>query len=140
MRLNKYELITEIAMLCDELEAYKRSAESIKRDIEALANAGSDDGLNANDLMCLKVGRAKVFEDCTSTWYRHVHADRNEDTGEIEVTSFKKYCESTFVHAPESMSKNEFMAYFEDNFREAYEEEKAKAIAELEESEVSVGE
>lgn len=40
MRINKYELITEIAMLCDELEAHKRHAEDLQRDIEACPFCG----------------------------------------------------------------------------------------------------
>lgn len=131
MRISKYELITEIAMLCDELEAHKRHAEDLQRDIETCSDCG---GFSPVDLMCLKAGRKAIFEECTNTYWNHVEAERGED-GQIKVMSFENYRDKIYSRCPDSMSKREFFEYFDGEFRDKYEEEKAQAIAKLEEAE-----
>lgn len=139
MRMNKYDLITEIAMLCDERDAYKRELEDLQRGINACTAASEGEGFNATDLMCLKAGRKKIFSDCTYSW-RTVSATRNDETGAIEVTTFEKFRKEAFNRCPDSMSKREFFEYFDGEFRAMYEEQKDKAIAELKESEAKEGE
>ena len=134
MRMNKYDLITEIAMLCDERDAYKREFEDLQRGINACKTASEGDGFNATDLMCLNAGRKKIFDDCTYSW-RSVEAWRDEDTGEIKVTSFEKFREKAFSRCPDSMSKRDFFEYFDADFRAKYEEDKARAIENLKEGE-----
>ena len=132
--MNKYNLITEIAMLCDERDAYKRELEDLQRGINACTTASEGDGFNATDLMCLNAGRKKIFDDCTYSW-SSVEAWRDEDTGEIKVTSFEKFREKAFYRCPDSMSKRDFFEYFDADFRAKYEEDKARVIENLKEGE-----
>lgn len=129
-RISKYELITEIAMLCDEQEAYRRELADLKRDVEICSSANDCEGFNVHDLLCLNAGRKKIFSDCTYSW-RKVTATRDGETGAIEVTTFEKFRDKVFNRCPDSMSKQEFFDYFDGEFRARYEEEKATAIADL---------
>lgn len=131
MRINKYELTTEIAMLCDELEAYKRQAEDLQRMIDTCTQASSGEGLSAYDLLCINAGRKKIFDDCTNTYWNHVEASRDDETGAITCTRFEDYREKIYSRCPDSMSKRDFFEYFDAEFRAKYEDEKANAIAEL---------
>lgn len=134
MRISKYELITEIAMLCDDLEAAKRGIFDLERVIDICDKTSDGEGLSAADLMCLNAGRKKIFDDCTYSW-RTVKATRNSETGAIEVTTFEKFRKDAFNRCPDSMSKRDFFEYFDGEFRARYEEEKAAAIERLMEEE-----
>ena len=134
MRISKYELITEIAMLCDELEAAKREISDWQRVVDVCEKTSEGEGLSATDMMCLKAGRKKIFSDCTYSW-RTVSATRNDETGAIEVTTFEKFRKEAFNRCPDSMSKREFFEYFDGEFRAMYEEQKATAIKNLKEEE-----
>ena len=137
--IDKYGIITDILTAFDLLEGYKREAEALKRDMQtlsAMTSNGNDGEVNPFDLLCLSEGCKAIFERCTYSW-RSVSATRNEETGAIEVTTFERYRESTFNRCPDSMSKRDFFEYFDGEFRRDYEEEKAKAIEQLEEEEAS---
>ncbi|MBE6468927.1 MAG: hypothetical protein E7001_02965 [Coriobacteriaceae bacterium] len=126
-RINKYELVTEIAMLCDELDACRRELEDLRRGADARTAPGGGGGLDVIDLMCLNAGRMKIFNDCTHNC-RTVHAWRDEDTGEINATSFEESRENAFRRCPDSMSKRDFFEYFDADFRAKYEEDRARAV------------
>ncbi len=132
--MSKYDLITEIAMLCDEKDACRRELDELRRGIEACAAESDGKGFNATDLMCLNAGRRKIFEDCTYPW-NGVEAWRDEDTGEVKFTSFEKFRESRYGRCPDSMSKRDFFEYFDGDFRAEYEESKAHAVESLKEGE-----
>ena len=132
---DKYELLTTIAMLCDELEAYERESGRVKGEIETLVQA-NDDGLSETDLRMLGVGRKKVFEECTYTYYSYraqVDVSRDDETGAIKMTSFEKFRDNVFSKAPDFMSKDEFFAYFDAEFHDAYAAAKAEALKQYEE-------
>lgn len=129
MRVDKYELIREILMLCDELEASKREIAELERDVE-LCTSTDDSALGDADVYCLKVGRKKVFEDGVYSW-REVSASRDEETGAISVTAFERFRESAFSSCPASMSRDEFFDYFDAEFRAMYEKQKKQAIEAL---------
>ena len=132
---DKYELLTTIAMLCDELEAYEREEGRAKGEIETLVQA-NEDGLSEVDLRMLGVGKKKVFEECTYAYYSYrsqVEVNRDDETGAIKVTSFERFRDSTFSKAPDFMSKDEFFAYFDAEFHDAYRKAKAEALKQYEE-------
>ncbi len=132
MRISKYDLITEIAKLCDELEAARRELRDVERGI-ATCKDMEDEKINPADLLCVSAGRNKIFEDCTYTC-SDVSATRDEETGEIKVTTFERFRDSALYRCPDTMSKREFFEYFDGEFRATYEEEREKAIAELKEA------
>jgi hypothetical protein len=138
-RISKYELVTEISMLCDELEAYKREAADAKYEKNLVAGfVHMKQELSELDAHALNVGRKKIFDDHTYTW-REVKASRNDETGAIMVTKFEKFRESVFYSCPDWISQRDFFEYFDEEFRALYDEQKAKAIAELKESEAKEG-
>ena len=124
--INKYELITAMMHIFDLLEAYQRECEQMRRDVKAAGGA-----TNPADLLCLKVGRKKVFEDCNFLLYNHVHAERRDD-GSIWVTPFEDWQHAVFQKAPDTMSKAEFLEYFDAIYHERYEEERTSALEALE--------
>lgn len=134
MRISKYELITEISMLCDELEAAKREISDFERVVDICEKTNEGEGLGATDMLCLNAGRKKIFSDCTYSW-RTVNATRDDETGAIEVTPFEKFRNGAFNRCPDSMSKSEFFDYFDGEFRAMYEEQKATAIEMLKDEE-----
>lgn len=131
MCISKYELITEVVRLFDELDACRRDLADLERGIAACSDVGKEKPVNPVDLICLKAGRQKLFDDCTCSW-RSVTAARDEETGEIKVTGFRKFRASVTDRCPDSMSRNEFFEYFDSEFHALYEEKKAMAISELE--------
>lgn len=134
MRISKYELLTEIAMLYDGFEDARRDLAAWERSACACEKANNGEGMSAIDLYCLNVGRKKVFDNCTYSW-RSVTAVRDDETGEISVTAFEKFRESAYSGCPDNMSKREFFEYFDGEFHELYEQQKAKAIEQLKEEE-----
>lgn len=139
-RISKYELVTEISMLCDELEAYKREAADAKYEKNIVAGyVHMKQELSELDAHALNVGRKKIFHDHIYTW-REVKATRNDETGAIEVTKFEKFREAVFHSCPDWISQRDFFEYFDAEFRELYAEQKAKAIADLKASEGEGGE
>lgn len=148
MDVNKYELVTEISMLCDELETCKRKIEvqeceieTKRREIEelqrgvTLCESESDEGLSSTDAYCLRVGRKEVFSRSFYSW-RNVYASRDEETGEVKInTSFEKFRESAFASCPDHLSKCELLSYFDTQLHALYDEQKKKAIEELEQEE-----
>lgn len=130
--ISKYELVTEIVMLCDELETCRRERDALRHSVETLE--GSGDSVDGLDLYCMMYGRKKVFEDCTSTYWNHAEATRT-DAGDIHVTSFEDYREMIYTRCPDVVSKTEFLSYFDAEFHAAYEVDKEKAVAKLEEEE-----
>ena len=139
-RISKYELVTEISMLCDELEAYKREAADAQFEKNIIAGyVHQQKELSELDAHALNVGRKKIFKDHIYTW-REVEASRNAETGAIMVTKFEKFREKVFHSCPDWISQRDFFEYFDAEFQTLYEEQKAKAIAELKESENEEGE
>ena len=126
-RINKYELVTEITTLCDELDACRRELEDLRRGADARTAPGGGGGLDVIGHMCLNAGRMKIFNDCTHNCSK-VHAWRDEDTGEINVTSFEEFRRNEFKRCPDSMSMRDFFEYFDADFRAKYEEDKARAV------------
>lgn len=135
-RITKYDLVTEIMRAYDDLDACMCENVELKRmlKLRTAPPSGSDEGggnaLSAADITCLSVGRKKVFDDGVHTW-REVKASRNEETGAIAVTPFEEFRKSAFSSCPASMSKNEFLGYFDSEFHAMYERQKEQAIEEL---------
>lgn len=139
-RISKYELVTEISMLCDELEAYKREAADARYEKGLIAGyVHLKQELSEIDAYALKIGRKKIFDDNTYSW-REVEASRNAETGAIQVTKFEKFREKVLHGCPDWISQRDFFEYFDEEFRALYDEQKAKAIAELKKSEAKEGE
>lgn len=139
-RISKYELVTEISMLCDELEAYKREAADAQFEKNIVTeHVYQQKELSELDAHALNVGRKMIFKDHIYTW-REVSASRNDETGAIMVTKFEKFRESIFHSCPDWICQRDFFEYFDAEFKALYEEQKAKAIAELKESENEEGE
>lgn len=131
---DKYELLTTIAMLCDELEAYEREEGRAKGEVETLLQA-NEDGLSEVDLRMLAAGKEKVFKECVYTYWSKVDVSRDDETGALKVTSFESFRERVFNKAPDFMSKDEFFAYFDAEFHDAYGKAKAEALKQYEEEE-----
>ena len=121
---DKYQLCTQIAKLCDELEDAKRQLRIINRNVE-------NRGLGNPDLYCLEVGRRKVFEQSTYYTICRVDATRKDD-GAISLTPFEDWRERVLCKVPDTMSKVEFFIYFNDLLKERYANECAEAIEGLE--------
>jgi len=128
MRMTKYDLTTEIAMLCDELEAAKREAEEL-RGMPA-SETGEVQTISALDARFMRVGRQRVFEDSTYSW-SEVSAHKDEESGKVLVTKYERFVSEKTNKIPSYMSEDEFRRVFDKEFRTCYEKEKAEALEKL---------
>ena len=119
-------------MLFDELESRKRECDALRNSVETLRE--SRDSIDGLDLYCLMCGRRKVFEDCVYLYPNNVKAERGDDDV-VHVTSFEDYRERIYAFCPAVVSKAEFFAYFDAEFRAKYELDKEEALADLEKEE-----
>lgn len=121
MNISKYELITEIAMLCDELENLRRLAADARAEAEIAAIGES--GMSESELAVYRAGRKLVFEQHTrEAWdfyYNVLDDDGNEEM------SFGKFREKLTRRVPDYMSKDEFFRFFDVEFHAAYDDRKA---------------
>ncbi|MCI6273922.1 MAG: hypothetical protein SPD98_02885 [Tractidigestivibacter sp.] len=132
-QVDKYELVTTVAVLCDELEATRRELRDMEDSVAACGDMGEGRPVSHADLLCMREGRKKVFEDSIYSW-AGIKAERDEETGEIRVTPFERFRDDIYDSCPDSMSKREFYEYFDSEFRARYDEKKDKAVARLRES------
>lgn len=122
--INKYEILTAIAILCDELEDARRELRIVNSRIENNTIGGAD-------LYCLEAGRRAVFEECTYRWVSLGGVARNED-GSIRCEPFEKWREHVTSRIPDTFSMAMFFEYFDSLYRERYEKEREMAVEALE--------
>lgn len=143
--MTKYDFITELLELFDQVDALKRDNDDLRRALQMQFDSTIDDAAAAEDCKknggdfatfdyyALKKGRAEIFKDCIYNW-KECSAWRN-DNGEIATTEFDKWLKEKISRVPDYMSRKSFAQYFAVDLKEMYEEEKADAIARLKEDE-----
>ena len=128
-KIGKYALLTEIAMMCDELEETKRLLAASRRTVETM---GASEAPGALDLKMIEAGRRSVFEESTWASYRRLFtASLDEETNEVRVMAFEDFRNAMTYKVPDFMSRDEFYSYFDDELREAYWDAREVAINEL---------
>lgn len=143
--MTKYDFITELLELFDQIDALKRDNEDLRHALQMQFDSKIDDAAAAEgckqnggdfatcDYYALKKGRAEILKDCTYNW-KECRAWRN-DNGEIAATEFDRWLKEKTSRVPDYMSRKDFAQYFAVELKEMYEEEKADAIARLKEDE-----
>lgn len=133
--LDKGSMVLGVIQIFDIAENAIRESNELKRQ---LSDRQHFTGISSNEqtalghfeAIMLKVGRETVYKDSTCRW-RNVTATKDEDTGEVKVTPFEKWCKEKAYDIPSYFSYDEFCAYFAEELRADYESEKEKAIAKL---------
>lgn len=82
------------------------------------------------DETVLNIGRKYVLKDCTYSW-NTVEASVDEESGDVSVISYEKWLKEKVKRIPDYASRDAFLAYFEDDLRKMYEEEKEDTLSRL---------
>ena len=141
--MDKYETLTNLMMVFDELETIKRENSDLKKALESnisfaigQADKGETEGdeFQMLDYYALKAGREALIEKYFYSWHMKIEAKRDEN-GQVNVPSFDSWVEEAYSRCPDYSSKNLFLKYLEPTLREEYENRKQDAIDYLIESE-----
>lgn len=119
--MNKTEIISEIIEALDKAERYD----------ECEFLGVEETTLSEIDRNIMEVGRQKIMNDAVYSYWSDVQACKNDETGMVEVQPFEEWAAKTVRIIPDFISKRDFMAYFEKELRERYEEELALAVERL---------
>lgn len=129
--MEKLEVVTAVIDAFDRAE--KAEAE-LSRYKNSTTCEAPKDGLSRIGRIVLEIGKKAIFKDSTYGW-NHVSVSRDGETDALKVTSFDMFVSDVIRDIPEEMSKKDFVEYFDDMFRERYEEDKKEAIESFKEEE-----
>ena len=132
------ELITKINEIIDEnkeLKARNDYLEAYKRRSEKACNVATE-SITETERKLIEIGKKKLLEEIL--WNcNEVMAFRNEETKEIETTSYEEWIDKKIMrgYIPNNMSQEEVINALFKELQEKYQEEKTEAIEKLKESE-----
>lgn len=140
--ITRTDAVMAVMQVFDRLEAAERRAEVAERKAAAISLGedapSGDDGRPEVDRMLdaavIKAGRKAILEKHIYSW-GCVSANRDEDSGDINVMRYERWLQEKVRSIPDYVSRDGFLAYFAQELSEMYEAEKAEAMAELEEGE-----
>lgn len=135
--MNKTEIISEIINLADKAERYDRLIEEQAKNPIVIATNCEVEPEKASivDSMVMKTGKKKIVRDTVSSYWADVNVSYNDETGVTDVQSFENWCNRNVKDVPEYISKRDFVAYFNVELREMYEEKKEAALEKFKEDE-----
>lgn len=140
--MTRTDAVMAVMQVFDRLEAAERRAEVAERKAAAISLGedapSGDDGRPEVDRMLdaavIKAGRKAILKKHIYSW-GCVIANRDEDSGDINVMRYERWLQEKVRSIPDYVSRDGFLAYFAQELSEMYEAEKAEAMAELEEGE-----
>lgn len=109
MLITKHDMLRKIDELYDQVDELERSNKEFRRYI---SNGG--ERLSEVETMLLRVGKQRVFKETTGM----LHAAYIKDG---EPQPFDTWLNGAIRNLPDWMSRNEFIAIFNDELRELYE-------------------
>lgn len=130
MKKEKYEVISEIIRLYDEVEELKVKNNHINNP-QSIITTNAE--LSCLELKILEYGKEKMFDEVCSKYSRSVRVDRNEETDELKAQTYGSWFSSAIRYSeiPDNISRQEIKDYFSEKFMETYEANRKKAIENL---------
>lgn len=136
--MTRTDAVMAVMQVFDRLESAERKADQAARtlgDVALAEQAGNRTEVEAMlDAAVIKAGRKAILEKHIYSW-GCVSANRDEDSGDINVMRYERWLQEKVRSIPDYVSRDGFLAYFAQELSEMYEAEKAEAMAELEEGE-----
>lgn len=132
--MTRTDAVMAVMQVLDRLEAAERKAAAISLGEPPSGDDGRPEADRLLDAAVIKAGRKAILEKHIYSW-GCVTATRDEDSGNVNVTSYERWLEEKTRSIPDYASRDGFLAYFAKDLNEMYEAEKAEAMAELEEGE-----
>ena len=136
--MTRTDAVMAVMQVFDRLESAERKADQAARtlgDVALAEQAGNRTEVEAMlDAAVIKAGRKAILEKHIYSW-GCVSANRDEDSGDINVMRYERWLQEKVRSIPDYVSRDGFLAYFAQELSEMYEAEKAEAMAELEQGE-----
>lgn len=136
--MTRTDAVMAVMQVFDRLESAERKADQAARtlgDVALAEQAGNRTEVEAMlDAAVIKAGRKAILKKHIYSW-GCVSANRDEDSGDINVMRYERWLQEKVRSIPDYVSRDGFLAYFAQELSEMYEAEKAEAMAELEEGE-----
>ena len=129
---NKYETITTIIELFDEIERLSKQLEALQNQKKGNKTEEVNNAFEPNyfEKKLLEIGKQKILKDSIYSW-KEIRVKKDEN-GNIEVTPYERWVENKISKVPDWMSKQDFLKYFTDDLMAMYSKEKEEAIKNLE--------
>lgn len=134
--MNKNETIISVMEAFDEAERYKRECERW-RDRASVEVAMEDGKLAAGEpeekkprwfAAIYEYGRRAIFEKYGEGFYSKRVDTSHDNDGGTTVQPFWDWYKARFDRFPDFMSREDFLAEFEEELRDMYEEKRAEAL------------
>lgn len=136
--MTRTDAVMAVMQVFDRLESAERKADQAARTLGDVALAEQEGNRTEVEAMLdaavIKAGRKAILEKHIYSW-GCVSANRDEDSGDINVMRYERWLQEKVRSIPDYVSRDGFLAYFAQELSEMYEAEKAEAMAELEEGE-----
>lgn len=132
--IKRQELVNDILDLYDYVDVLEMENERLKNNVPKVQT--NERSLSQNDLLMIKEGKKKVFEDVVYRWNR-VDCNYDEESDTYNFTSFTNWIDKKINRdrIPHSMSYQDFITYFKTELSEMYKKEKEESFKEAKENE-----
>lgn len=129
---NKYETITTIIELFDEIERLSKQLEALQNQKKEVKPEEVIKPFEPNyfEKKLLEEGKKRILKDSIYSWEK-IEVKKDE-SGNIKTTPYEKWVERKIGNIPDWLSKQDFLKLFADDLMAIYNKEKEEAIKKLE--------
>lgn len=126
--IKRQELVNDILDIYDYVDHLEKEVERLKP-YSIKEEKENSETLTHIDYLMISVGKQKILDRCLYSW-REVEAKYDEENDTYNVTSYNNWLNKKIRRDEllDSISLDEFRAYFRKELQEMYEKEKSIAL------------
>lgn len=126
--IKRQELVNDILDIYDYVDHLEKEVERLKP-YSIKEEKENSETLTHIDYLMISVGKQKILDRCLCSW-REVKAEYDEENDTYNVTSYNNWLNEKLIRDEllDSISLDEFRAYFRKELQEMYEKEKSIAL------------
>lgn len=126
--IKRQELVNDILDIYDYVDHLEKEVERLKP-YSIKEEKENSETLTHIDYLMISVGKQKILDRCLYSW-REVKAEYDEENDTYNVTSYNNWLNEKLRRDEllDSISLDEFRAYFRKELQEMYEKEKSIAL------------
>lgn len=126
--IKRQELVNDILDIYDYVDHLEKEVERLKP-YSIKEEKENSETLTHIDYLMISVGKQKILDRCLYSW-REVEAKYDEENDTYNVTSYNNWLNKKLRRDEllDSISLDEFRAYFRKELQEMYEKEKSIAL------------
>lgn len=126
--IKRQELVNDILDIYDYVDHLEKEVERLKP-YSIKEEKENSETLTHIDYLMISVGKQKILDRCLYSW-REVEAEYDEENDTYNVTSYNNWLNKKLRRDEllDSISLDEFRAYFRKELQEMYEKEKSIAL------------